>query len=68
MVLDQGRVVVRASYSAQGVRANRRVCVQEFDSPLNLFEKEGGVFRGMCEGSIGRKEIEQAARYIQNGR
>jgi ABC-type multidrug transport system fused ATPase/permease subunit len=32
--------------------------VVENDSPLNLFDMEGGIFRGMCEGSsISREHI-----------
>ncbi|EJD47908.1 ABC protein [Auricularia subglabra TFB-10046 SS5] len=35
--------------------------VMEFDSPLNLFLQEGGIFRSMCDGSgITRAEIEKA--------
>ncbi|KAH7909505.1 ABC protein [Hygrophoropsis aurantiaca] len=35
--------------------------VSEFDTPLNLFNLEGGIFRGMCERSnISSKEIEAA--------
>ncbi|KAI5990317.1 ABC protein [Pisolithus orientalis] len=37
--------------------------VAEFDIPYNLYQKEGGLFRGMCEGSnITLKDIE-ASRY-----
>ncbi|KIO01559.1 hypothetical protein M404DRAFT_149655 [Pisolithus tinctorius Marx 270] len=37
--------------------------VAEFDTPYNLYQKEGGLFRGMCEGSnITLKDIE-ASRY-----
>ncbi|KAL4062863.1 ABC protein [Scleroderma citrinum] len=33
--------------------------VAEFDTPYNLYQKEGGIFRGMCEGSnITLKDIE----------
>jgi len=35
--------------------------VAEFDTPLNLFDREDGIFRSMCDRShIGRKEIETA--------
>lgn len=34
---------------------------QEFDTPLNLFSQEAGVFRSMCEKSrISREDIELA--------
>lgn len=39
-----------------------RVCVMdegriaEMDTPLALFEKEGGIFRGMCERSKIKRE------------
>lgn len=35
---------------------------QEFDSPLNLFQRQDSIFRGMCERSgITTAEIEKAA-------
>ena len=35
--------------------------VVEFDTPANLIDKEGGVFRGMCERSnISLDEIQKA--------
>lgn len=36
--------------------------VTEFDTPGNLIEKEGGVFRGMCEKSDGFAALRAAAR------
>jgi len=35
--------------------------IVEFDTPLNLIRKEGGVFRGMCLNSGTFKELEDAA-------
>jgi hypothetical protein len=35
---------------------------QEFDTPLNLFELENGIFRGMCSRSnISKTDIEKAS-------
>lgn len=35
--------------------------VEEFDTPLNLFRKEGGAFREMCLTSgLGEDDIVQA--------
>lgn len=30
--------------------------IAEMDTPLALFEKEGGIFRGMCDRSKIRRE------------
>lgn len=36
--------------------------LQEFDTPLNLFQKQDSIFRGMCERSgITTAEIEKAS-------
>lgn len=38
----------------------QRILWQEYDTPVNLFRKEGGIFRGMCERShITLGEIEK---------
>ena len=34
----------------------------EFDTPLNLIQKEGGIFRSMCLNSGTFAELEAAAR------
>lgn len=34
----------------------------EFDTPLNLIRKEGGIFRGMCLKSGTFAELETAAK------
>jgi len=35
---------------------------QEFDTPLNLFMQEEGIFRSMCQGSgITQEEVEKAS-------
>ena len=36
--------------------------IAEFDTPLNLIRKEGGIFREMCQKSGQFKELEEAAR------
>ena len=36
--------------------------VVEFDSPYNLIEKEGGIFREMCTKSGNFAELHQAAK------
>ena len=36
--------------------------VAEFDTPLNLIHKEGGIFRGMCIKSGTFGELEAAAK------
>jgi ABC-type multidrug transport system fused ATPase/permease subunit len=41
--------------------------VAELDSPLRLFEKEGGIFRGMCERSgIRREDFLGAGREVRD--
>jgi len=35
--------------------------IAEFDTPLNLIRKEGGIFRGMCLKSGQFKELEEMA-------
>ncbi|EKM58258.1 uncharacterized protein PHACADRAFT_171522 [Phanerochaete carnosa HHB-10118-sp] len=41
--------------------------VAEFDTPLNLFLKDGSIFRGMCERSnISLDEIEKAALQMED--
>jgi len=40
---------------------NSHIISKEFDTPYNLFMVEGGLFRGMCEGSnISLKDIEKS--------
>lgn len=40
---------------------------QEFDTPLNLFMKDGSIFRGMCERSnISLDEIHKAVLRSQD--
>ena len=37
--------------------------ITEFDTPTALFSVEGGVFRGMCDGSnISLEDIRRAAK------
>lgn len=36
--------------------------IAEFDTPWNLIQKEGGIFRGMCQKSGTFSELEQAAK------
>lgn len=37
--------------------------IAEFDSPLNLYRDEDGLFRSMCDRSnISREDIERAVR------
>jgi len=36
--------------------------IAEFDTPLNLIRKEGGIFREMCLKSGQFKELEEAAQ------
>ena len=50
MVLDSGNIVVCAH-----LHSNMRTLInalrQEFDTPLSLYLKEGGFFRGLCDKS-----------------
>jgi len=40
--------------------------VIEFDTPWNLIQKEGGVFRDMCQKSGTFSELEHAAKEAAN--
>jgi ABC-type multidrug transport system ATPase subunit len=58
LVLDKGQVVVSRILPLLHYRGLLGRTLQEFDTPLNLFERNG-VFRSLCDQSrIGRKEIE----------
>jgi len=42
--------------------------VAEFDTPINLFDQEDGIFRGMCNRSnINRTDIEKAKLALSHG-
>jgi len=42
--------------------------VAEFDTPINLFDREDGIFRGMCNrSSISRTDIEKAKLALSHG-
>jgi len=44
--------------------------IAEFDTPLNLIGKEGGIFRGMClaSGTFGELEAEAQAKAQRDAR
>lgn len=74
VVMDQGRIAVRHTIHKFDIIVLipwPPTCIQEFDTPLNLFDQKGGIFRSMCETSqITRKDIEaawEAARWGTSG-
>lgn len=44
-------------------------CIVEFDTPLNLIQKEGGLFRDMCmnSGMMGELQSLAKAKLMGNG-
>lgn len=65
----ESRTVLTVAHRIATVLSSDRVCVMdageiiELGSPIELFEKENGIFRSMCqESGIGKSEIEEAKK------
>ncbi|KAJ3722534.1 ABC protein [Lentinula raphanica] len=57
LVMDQGSVAVSAAPTLEGTITNN---VQEFDTPITLYEKTDGIFRSLCDkGGISLEDIVQ---------
>jgi ATP-binding cassette, subfamily C (CFTR/MRP), member 1 len=63
LVMDAGDVAVRPLFCQASYSGLAHTCSQELDTPLNLYDRSDGIFRGMCDRSnISRAEIEKSLR------
>ena len=63
LVMGAGEVAVMRLFYQASYSGLTHICSQELDTPLNLYDKPGGIFRGMCDRSnISRAEIEKSSR------
>jgi ATP-binding cassette, subfamily C (CFTR/MRP), member 1 len=63
LVMDAGEVAVMRLFYQSRCWGVTHICYQELDTPLSLYDKPDGIFRGMCDRSnISRAEIEKSSR------
>lgn len=59
LILDKGEVGYGVFLSGKG--SDNAPQIAEFDTPANLINKEGGIFRDMCMKSGSFEELQMAS-------